>query len=96
MTDDQRYNELMAACWSTQNELDQEAQAVEAAVRFYDRVPDGDARRPEAVKRLHRALDRRNVAERAAGAATDALIAYEAEHGTPAPTWQQLPLEDGL
>ena len=95
-TNDPRYNELEARCWQTQGELDRCAQDVERAMRFYDRVPDGGRRRPEATERMNHALDRKNAAEREAGRAADELIAYEAEHGTPEPVHQQLPLEHGI
>lgn len=92
---EQRYAELQTRCWQTQQTLDQARQAVERAVQFYDRVPDGDRRRPEAQRRLRHTLNVRNLAESEASRAADELLAYEAQHGPPRPTQHTLPFEHG-
>jgi hypothetical protein len=78
MTVAEKHAELVAACWQTQGEVDRAREDVERAMKFHDRVPDGDRRRPEAVQRMNGAMDRYRAAELAAGVAADALIAFEA------------------
>jgi hypothetical protein len=91
-----RHDQLTAHCWWAQGELDREQQAVERAVRYFDSVPDGDRRKHGAEQNLNLAMARMHAAERAAGDAAEALLAYEAEHGQPQATRPTLPFENGL
>lgn len=88
---DERHAALLSRVWQAQTAYDKTVQAVESAVRFYDRVPDGDRRRPQAQSRLNHALAVKNIAEAEAGQAADELLAYEAEHGPPTFEQPQLP-----
>jgi hypothetical protein len=63
---------------SAQALYDRKHGQVERAVRYLDDCPDGDRRKGEAEQRVAQLLDEMHAAERAAGDAADALIAYEA------------------
>ena len=81
-------DELVARCWQTEGELDRARERVERATRWLDRTPDGSPDKPDAELRVQRALRVYHDAERVAGDAADALIAYDDEHGIDTITGQ--------
>ena len=79
----ERHAELNAAVDQAQGTYDRKRGQVERAARYVDECPDGDRRKPEAEQRLDQLLAEMHAAERAAGDAADALIAFENTHGAP-------------
>jgi hypothetical protein len=69
--------ELRIAVEQATATLDRKRAHLERAIRYLDDCPDGDPRKADAERRVRRLMAEKNVAETAAHAAADKLIAYE-------------------
>ena len=74
---DRQHAALIAALEQAERRLDRHRQHLGRLYRYHDECPDGDPRKVKTEADIDRVLKQKNAAEHEAGAAADALIAFE-------------------